>query len=466
MRRLMTLGVLVVGLTTATFADPEQASPPATPLPPPQGRRVVTVSKPEQRGAEPAIALNPQSPSQLVGAYGGPFVVWSADGGHTFTQAEGTQPEGWKGGGDVSVAYDDEGAAYLSYLTSDVLGTASYWAHNAGRSGIWVRRSPDGGKTWEPTPAVVRVWPSPDNPAPQMVDMSRIWADMSPKSPHHGNLYVAWINWELDQSLILFSRSIDHGRTWSAPQRISTRAGLPRDDNGGLVAPIGVVGPDGTQYVIWNDLNSIVFTTSTDGGKTFAPSRSIVSVAPPYFGGATGIPGIVRVMGFPQIGLDWQHGTLYVTWSDFRNGDVDVFLSRSSDKGATWTPAQRIVGDPIHDGKDQFFQWLAVDQANGDIYVHFYDRRDDPANRKTGVTLLRSIDGAATFTGYTWSDAPFEAENVFLGDYSWLVAQGGKVYGIWVEATPPDPGATSAPGARPRNGSLVKIGLADFSGIR
>ncbi|MFN8061029.1 MAG: sialidase family protein [Vicinamibacterales bacterium] len=460
MTRCVSLLGVALGATVASVVAQERAG--RVSFPPPPGHQVVTVSKPDERGAEPALAIDPETPGRIVAAYGGPVVVWSADGGRSFTKAAGTAPEGWKGGGDVSLAYDDRGAAYLSYLTSDGLGTASYWAHNAGRSGIWVRRSPDGGRTWDKEPAAVKLWPSPDAPAPQMVDMSRIWSDSSPTSPYHGHLYVAWINWELERSLILFSRSTDQGRTWSAPMRISTSEGLPRDDNGGLVAPLGVVGPDGAQYVIWNDAQSIVFTVSTDGGRTFAPSRSIVSVAPPYFGGATGIPGIVRVMGFPQIALDWQRGTLYVTWSDFRNGDVDVFLASSTDRGRTWTRAERIVGDPIHDGKDQFFQWLAVDRVNGDVYVQFYDRRDDPANRRTGVTLLRSTDGAKTFTAYRWSEAPFEAENVFLGDYSWLVAHGGKVYGIWVEATPPDP-AAAAPGVRPRNGSLVKIGMADFS---
>src|SRR5206468_6734143 len=62
-----------------------------------------------------------------------------------------------------------------------------------------------------------------------------IWADTQPKSPHRGNLYNAWIEWQIEQSIVLFSRSTDAGRTWSKPMRISTRAGWPRDDNGAVV---------------------------------------------------------------------------------------------------------------------------------------------------------------------------------------------------------------------------------------
>jgi len=49
----------------------------------------------------------------------------------------------------------------------------------------------------------------------------------------------------------------------------------------------------------------------------------------------------------------------------------------------------RVNDDPVHSGADQFLQWMAVDPIDGSINVQFYDRRDDPANRKTRVTLAR-----------------------------------------------------------------------------
>jgi len=214
------------------------------------------------------------------------------------------------------------------------------------------------------------------------------------------------------------------------------------------------VAPDGTQYLVWNEGLNVTLTRSQDGGKTFEPSRPIFDVGPPYFGGASGIPGVSRTMGFPQIGLDGRRGTLYVTWSDFRNGDVDVFISRSDDRGHTWTPPLRVNDDPVHDGADQFFQWMAVDPSDGSVYVQFYDRRDDPASRKTRVTLARSIDGGKTFTNYAWSDGPFAAENTFLGDYEWLTARDGRVYGVWTEA------------AEPRRPTIIRVGTADFGAKR
>ncbi len=380
-----TATVIILPLLFATLAPTLGAQ---TSLPRAPGARVVDVSPLDEHGSEPGIALNPRDPSQIVAVYqGNSRVAFSTDSGRTFTLAQGTAPTGWRVGGDVSTTFDNKGHAFLSFLAFDALGTTSYWAHGAKRNGIFVRRSLDGGKTWEPNAVAVKAYMSSDEPNIQWEDMPRIFADNMPRSPYAGNLYEGWIEWQIDKSIMLFARSTDDGRTWSTPIRISTHAGLPRDDNGALVGFTATVGPDGEIYAIWHDGNEITLATSRDGGRTFAPSRAIITTAPPYFN----VPGVSRVMGFPQIGIDPRSGLLHVTWSDYRNGDVDVFASRSADHGRTWSPPLRVNDDPKHDGNDQFFQWMAVDPKNGDVYVQFYDRRGDPANRETRMTLARSI---------------------------------------------------------------------------
>ena len=139
--------------------------------------------------------------------------------------------------------------------------------------------------------------------------------------------------------------------------------------------------------------------------------------------------------------------------------------------------------DPVHNGAEQFFQWLAVDPTAGSIDVIFYDRRGDPQNRKQIVVLARSTDGGHTFNNYAWTDNPFEASGVFFGDYSGIAAYGGRVYGIWTEKPAPAPETKDKPDAmekpevkeksdegknakdakpQPR-GTIVKIGTADFT---
>jgi hypothetical protein len=130
-----------------------------------------------------------------------------------------------------------------------------------------------------------------------------------------------------------------------------------------------------------------------------------------------------------------------------------------------------VNNDPVHNGAEQFFQWLAVDPTDGSIDVIFYDRRRDPENRKQIVVLARSADGGRSFNNYAWTDEPFEASGVFFGDYSGIAAYGGRVYGMWTEkpAPTPEPKDKADTGkdskdAKPRpRGTIVKIGTADFT---
>jgi hypothetical protein len=450
------LAALVIGGAGAALTHA------AAPLAAAPGARVVTVSPPGTSASEPAIAVNPREPHEVV-AVGGRWAAYSIDAGATFTPVRLTADDR-PPLGDVSLAFDDRGRLFVSYLAIQKNGLPGYWGHGTGGNGIWVRRSPDGGKTWDPAPVGVKVWKG-DEPDVKLEDMPRIWSDTGVNSPHRGNLYMAWIEWQLEQSIILLTRSIDGGQTWATPMRISTKAGLPRDDNGAVVGPIGTIAPDGTMYVVWNEGFNVTMAISKDGGRSFQPSRPIFDVAAPYFGGASGIPGVARCMGFPQVGIDSRRGRLYVTWSDFRNGDVDVFIARSDDHGNTWTAPMRVNDDPVHDGADQFLQWLAVDPIDGSVNVQFYDRRDDPANRLTSVTLARSSDGGQSFTNYAWRSEPFATDSAFLGDYEWTVALGGRVFGTWAEPAPAGyvlvvPRAPSTVSSS--NPTIIRVGSADF----
>src|SRR6516162_3062364 len=297
---------------------------------------------------EPSIAVNPNNPQQAVVAWQvNASAAYSEDGGQSWSIAEGTSPKDYRVSGDVSVTYDSSGRAVLCYIAFDKLGTSQYWAHGATRNGIFVRRSLDGGKTWE-----VNHIPVAEQPTAAGIpfeDKPYIVADTT-RSKFAGNLYIGWTRWRLKDSQMVLSRSTDDGKTWSAPIEIDAHPGLPRDDNGAAEGFDGAVGPDGTLYTIWSQDDEIMLNTSRDGGKTFSHARAVIHTAPIMFA----IETLDRANGFPQIALDPKSKRLYVTWSDYRNGDLDVFVSSSSDEGKHWSPALRVNNDPVNNGAEQF----------------------------------------------------------------------------------------------------------------
>jgi BNR/Asp-box repeat len=450
----------------AAAAGPLQISVAQQGLLPPPGAQVVTISARPGRFNEPSVAINPKNPNQIVAAFQSPATVsYSQDGGANWQIAAGTAADDYKVSGDVSITYDILGHAILCYIAFDKLGTARYWAHGATRNGVFVRRSLDGGKTWDAH--AVAVDDQPTRPQMPFEDKPYLVADNNRDSPFAGNLYLGWTEFSLTKSIILFARSTDGGITWSLPYEISTHEGIPRDDNGAVEGFDAVAGPDGTVYTVWADDTGLAMAVSHDGGLTFRPSHKILELPASYFK----VEDVERSDGFPQIGIDPRTQTLFVTWADYRNGDVDVFCSTSHDRGATWTEPVRVNDDPIHDGTDQFFQWLALDPTDGSANVVFYDRRADPDNRVALITLARSTDGGQTFKNYAWTQAPFSpTDDQFIGDYTGLAAFGGRVYGAWTYAPVPAGNRRRPRSELRRNRSManraaptiVQLGMADF----
>ena len=420
-------------------------------LAPAPGRRLVTLTDQPGSFHTPSIAINPANSRQLVvGFQSKTSAAYSTDGGEHWAIADGTAPGNYRATGDTSIAYDRQGRAILCFIAFDGAGPFKYWGHNPKRNAILVRRSVDGGKTWEPR--TIPVIEHAEAPGIPFEDKPYIVADNQPKSPFFGNLYVGWSQDRIEDALIVLSHSTDAGLTWSAPVRISDHPGLPRDDNGTVEGFSGAVTSDGALHAVWSDTTHVVYTVSRDGGKTFSRNRSIAETAPSHFT----VLGAEEANGYPQIGIG-PDSKLHVAWSDYRNGDVDVFCISSADHGHTWSQPVRVNSDPLHNSADQFFQWMAVDPVSGAVNVLFYDRRHDPANKSVEVVLARSTDGGRTFRNYLLSDRAFDPQGGMIGEYTALTAYDGRVYGSWTEISP-------ASGSKEHHTAVIRVGMADFRG--
>jgi hypothetical protein len=253
-------------------------------------------------------------------------------------------------------------------------------------------------------------------------------------------LYLAWTQFDKygssnaeDSSVILFSRSDDLGETWTVPIKISAFAGNCIDDDSAVGGSAIAIGSNGEVYVAWEGPKGLVFNTSTDDGESWMNEEIVVSTL------ATGwnisVPGVNRCNGFPVLKCDLSggpnHGTLYLNWSDQRNGltDTDIWLSKSKDQGKTWSKELRVNTD--NSKRHQFFTWMDIDQSNGKLYFVFYDRRNHDGNR-TDVYLAQSIDGGNTFINQKISDTSFiPSAGVFFGDYIGITAHKDIVRPVW-----------------------------------
>jgi len=116
-----------------------------------------------------------------------------------------------------------------------------------------------------------------------------------------------------------------------------------------------------------------------------------------------------------------------------------------------------VNSDPIHNGNDQFFQWIGVDPKTGAVNLIFYDRRGN--NEGTTVTLARSTDGGLTFNNYAWDQEAFDADGDFLGDYLAITAFGNKVFGAWAHQISEETKGERAVRTR----TVLRVGTADFN---
>ena len=401
-------------------------------------QQVVRITEPNAiNPAEVSIAINPKNPDNMIAASfqtghpprprAGSYHYVTFDGGKTWTTVPTPDPTNLVQGDDV-VAFSQDGIAYHAHLSFDGIRLAR---PVRAESGMIVNVSKDGGNTWtDGTPAIDHI-----NSVIPFEDKPGLIVDNAPGSRWNGNVYMAWTRFDVygssnpeDHSQIYFTRSVDHGQTFSMPFRISDTGGDCVDSDNTVEGAVPAVGPNGEVYVVWAGPLGLVFDKSLDGGLTFGKDK-VISDFPGGWDFA--VEGLDRANGMPVTGVDLSDGpnkgSLYVNWIDARNGDPDVFVMSSRDGGNTWSTPVRVNDDPLKNGKVQFFTWMAVDPADGSINIVFYDRRDTTGTQ-TRLTLARSVDGGRTFVNYKIDQQPFAANSrTFFGDYSSISAYEGRV---------------------------------------
>jgi hypothetical protein len=402
--------------------------------------RIVRVTPDEAAAAvEVSVAINPTNPDHMIAvsiarmrAHPGisDFAYVTSDAGRTWKMVPRDNPHQTQQGDDV-IAFTPDGTAIHGFISfAGIRQARPKKAH----TGIVTSTSRDG-ITWNAQVPVIELF----NSAEPYEDKPWIKADSSKLSPHKGNLYVAWTQFDVygsakpeHKSHIYFSRSTDAGKSFAVPHKISEIPGDARDKSDTLMGACPAVGPKGDVYVVWAGPKSLFFAKSNDAGVNFGKN----SVMSDCVGWDFPIKGLGRASGLPSMGVDISEGgdsgSIYVNWCDNRNGDPDVFLLASRDGGETWGPPQRINNDASGNGKEQWFSSMTVDPIDGSINIAYYDRGAQN-EMLTDVTLARSVDGGRSFIHTKLNDEPYDLNRVgFFGDYLGIDSYGGRVAVLWM----------------------------------
>lgn len=351
----------------------------------------------------PSVTRNPVRPANVVVSHRvdvpafSAAIQWSNNGGTTWTQTALPLPEGRDRPFAPDAAFGPDGTLYVTYVNLEGNGNRPQT--------LWLSTSTDGGRTLSP----------PVEVAGRLSFQARVVVD------DEGTVYITWLAVKDVAPLaivpgdnpVVIVRSIDGGRTFSAPVRVSD----PSRQRVAAASP--VIDGNGNVVVLYEDFKgdrldfenldgpvseepfTLVVTRSTDQAQTFSPGVEV----------DTNLVALTRFLAFlpefPSIAAG-SGSDLYVSWADGRNGDSDVFLRRSTDGGATWGRLVRVNDTAEGDGSAQYLPRVDV-APGGRVDVLYLDRRQDPANVMTSAYLATSDDDGGSFESFVVSSKPFDS---------------------------------------------------------
>jgi hypothetical protein len=236
-------------------------------------------------------------------------------------------------------------------------------------------------------------------------------------------VYAAWL--QNGKSDTVVAKSTDFGATWSVVVANSTNAATDK--------PIlAVRGED--VYVGYNHAQKVWVSSSHDGGATFT-SANVNKTAAGKLGWSLAGGGTVD-----------PAGNVYFAWDGYEQnggakGPVNLYISKSSDGGATWQTGLIDVSGSPPDCSDFLCGWaylgaqITMDSdAAGTLYALWNAGEADKSSER--IYFARSTDGGATWSAKAdISTAPSGSHHAFpaivagaAGDVriSWMDARGAN----------------------------------------
>jgi hypothetical protein len=363
--------------------------------------------------------------------------------------------------GDPCQAFDRDGRLFYAFICFNRAKPVN--------GGVFVARYTNDGAAYDRTVLVKRGTPSGQFLTGLFQDKINLTVDQT-AGRFGGNAYVAWSQYNgfAPNNAVLFSRSTDHGLTFSRPIRVT-----PVALGTGSFVDLAV-GPDGAVYLAFlsypsssNPSSDVWLSKSTDGGASFGPAAHVATIelfdSSQFSGnGATdcgdgpfACPSGLTFSRFttaPAVAADATG--VHVVWNaKLASGQSKVFVRNSPD-GIVW-PAAATTLDTVAVGH----QWTPdIASAGGVINVVFYDSRADPAyspslppgNTASGHNsgdVVHTWVAKSTNGGVGWSETRISTvgsnfgwethgarRDGFWGDYIYVSAVGGTVMTTWTDS--------------------------------
>ena len=318
----------------------------------------------------------------------------------------------WQANSDPVVAIDKSGNVFLAnlYLQLDSFGNVSndgYYVCSANLSSGPKFAASDchAVKTTLTTSTSLedKPWLAVDNSA----------------SSFAGTVYATWTHFSATSDMIFFSRSTDHGVTWSKPIQISTMA-----QNGAVQGSQVAVGPGGEVYVAYEVFlaggqGQHFIAKSTNGGLSFGARVPLT----PAFNNLN-FPAFYRENSFPAIAVSpvAGKGFIYDVYTDQPGTNARTAFVRSIAPGRlAFTSPQRLNDK----SKGQRLMPAVATDTNGIVHISWFDTRDSGATTELlDIYATYTKDNGMTFApnARVTTRQINNGGSLFLGDYSGIAA--------------------------------------------
>ncbi len=357
------------------------------------------------------------------------------------------------GGGDPIIVFDNDGTAYLTWLTV-VIDAATF----TGEMALRFATSTDGGVTWTENPQLIDSGEITDLitfAADKLVDKEWLVLDDSPNSLYYGNIYIIYteidaVNQEYKIAFRRKSPSMDAFTDQTVYVNSNTGYAVAQfvsldTDANGVIHATFVASANGVAYGLY-------YTQSDDGGQSFDTETKIADINLPIFSQdpEAYIEGISndRLYPCPHTKVDNtggpHDGNIYSVWTangttSMATEGADIYFTKSEDGGETWT-APSVINNDTDPATHQFYPALNINKA-GKVIVSFYDRRDDPNNTDTHYYITWSEDGGDTFVENTavsteasdFSQIGLGNADFGIGEYNQVISTYNYAIPVWAD---------------------------------